>query len=185
MATDASKFGPAKNLLAACRVALRGYRRGYLLNLGGRQCQVGIFKSGAAREREHQFRFIATAFARGAETGPGRRHGKSTGREGARERGGGPFDGERRAPEFQGVVFVRDRGGNGDGERGGPVQIERGEGEHSLTTYLERIFRAAQWQQAFDNLRSADFTQTLEHRLPNSRRCCRGPGHCNQHRRRR
>ena len=157
MATDTTEFGPAENPLSARRVALGRHRRHDLLNLRGRQRQLGVFEPGAVRERQHQFRFIAPAFPRDAKSCLRRRRGKTARGQSASKRGGCPFDVEQRAPEFQRVGFIWRRLENGHRQRRGCVQIERGQRQRGFLANLQRLVRAAQRQQSIDGARPADF----------------------------
>src|SRR5439155_1982856 len=140
--------GPTNNPLTARRITFRGSRGGDLLNLGGSQSQLGIFETGAAGQGENQFRLVAAAFARGAESGLGRGHWKTVRRQRAGERGGCAFDVEQRAPERQRVGFVGGGGENSDGERRCFVPVERGQCQHGPLPDLQQFLRAAQREQS-------------------------------------
>src|SRR5439155_17233466 len=116
------------------------------------------FETGAVRERQHQFRFIAPAFARDAKSCLRRRRGKTAHGQSASQRRGCSFEVEQRAPEFQRIVFIWRRNENGDRARRGFVQIERGQRQRGFLANLQRLVRLAQRQQSVNRLLPAGFT---------------------------
>ena len=180
VATDTAEFGPAVNGLAARRVALDRHGRGDLANLSGRQGHFGILKPGAPGEREDQLRLVATAFAGDTQSGLCCGSGKTAGRQRARQRAGGSFDVEQRAPKAQRVVFVCRRREDADGEWNGLAQVERGQGEHGFLADHERLFAGAKQHQGVDDSSPADLAQTVKRNLAKFRRGFFGFGDGNQ-----